>query len=77
MKDSCLTSHGGIVKQLNRFEKKPNYEISWKQKANSNGIGLVMWREEQTTVGRPALLSGRLEDTQGTQGEQRRDGGMT
>ena len=28
--------------------------------ANSNGIELVMWREEQTTVGQPALRSGRL-----------------
>ena len=33
------------------MDPKPKYEISWKLLANSNGIRLVMWREEQTTVG--------------------------
>ena len=37
--------------------------------------GLVMWREEQTTVGQPALHSGRPGDTQGTDEDQERDGG--
>ena len=37
--------------------------------------GLVMWREEQTTVGQPALHSGRPGDTQGTEEDQERDGG--
>ena len=39
-------------------------------------ISKLKWREEQTTVGQSALRSGRLGDTQGTEGDQRRDGGM-
>ena len=45
--------------------------------SNSNGIGLDMWLEEQTTVGQPALRSGRPEETHGTEGNQGGDGRMT
>ena len=36
-----------------------------------------MWLEEQTTIGQPALRSGRFGDTQGTEEDQGRDGGTT
>ena len=36
-----------------------------------------MWREEQTTVGHPALRSGSPGETQGTGEVQGRDGGTT
>ena len=35
---------------------------------------MVMWREEQTTVGQPALPSGHSGDTQGTEEDHQRDG---
>ena len=34
-----------------------------------------MWREEQKTVGQPALRSGRPRDTQGTEEDRGRDVG--
>ena len=36
-----------------------------------------MWIDEQTTVGQPALRSGRPGETQGTEGNQGGDGRMT
>ena len=35
-------------KQTKRYHKNDR---------NSNGIGLVMWREEQATVGQPTLIT--------------------
>ena len=53
---------GEIVKQLNRSEQTPKYEIR-----EPNGIVLVMWRKEKTTVGQTAfVLDAPGRDKQGT-----------
>ena len=60
-----------------RDRKNQSTRYHGNDKLTQNGIGLVMWLEEQTTIGQPALRSGRFGDTQGTEEDQGRDGGTT